>query len=95
MPSLPPRPTWKSSLQQETVPFFEGTSEMHETRAVELTLDLPKDVAESVAEVARRDPEYVGRVIRHALVRRAVFQELRRSGAFGSLTSPTASTRSA
>ncbi len=68
---------------------------MHDTRAVELTLELPADVAESVAEVARRDPEYVGRVIKHGLVRRAVFQELRRSGAFQSLSSSTTTPRSA
>ena len=73
----------------------EGTSEMHDTRAVELTLELPADVAESVAEVARRDPDYVGRVIKHGLVRRAVFHELRRSGAFRSLSSETASNPSA
>jgi len=51
---------------------------MHDTRAVELVLRLPADVAESAEEVGRRDPEYLGRLIRYGLARRAVFQELRR-----------------
>lgn len=68
---------------------------MHDNRAVELTLTLPSDVADSVAEIARRDPEFVGRVIKHGLVRRAVFHELRRSGALDSPSEQSASTRGA
>ncbi len=52
---------------------------MHDTRAVELVLRLPADVAESAEEVGRRDPEYLGRLIKYGLARRAVFQELRRA----------------
>ena len=54
---------------------------MHDSRPVELVLDFPADVADNVEDVKRRDPEYLNRVIRHGLARRAVFQELRRSAA--------------
>ena len=63
---------------------------MHDSRPVELVLELPTDVADNVEDVKRRDPEYLSRVIRHGLARRAVFQELRRSAAspgfFGDLS---------
>ena len=51
---------------------------MWETRPVELVLQLPTDLADSVEEVRRRDPEYLSRVIRYGLARRAVFEQLRR-----------------
>ncbi len=54
---------------------------MHDSRPVELVLELPTDIADNVEDVKRRDPEYLSRVIRHGLARRAVFQELRRSAA--------------
>ncbi|MCL7927317.1 MAG: hypothetical protein M8860_05840 [marine benthic group bacterium] len=52
---------------------------MPDTRAVELVLELPADVAESVEEVTLRDPEYLRRLLKVGLARRAVFHELRRS----------------
>jgi hypothetical protein len=52
---------------------------MPDTRAVELVLQLPADVAESVEEVTLRDPEYLGRLLKVGLARRAVFHELRRT----------------
>lgn len=55
---------------------------MPDTRAVELVLQLPADMAESVEEVTLRDPEYLGRLIQVGLARRAVFQELRRTLTF-------------
>ena len=54
---------------------------MADTRAVELVLRLPHEIADSVEEVRDRDPEYLNRVIRYGLVRRAVYRELQRSGA--------------
>ena len=54
---------------------------MHDSRPVELVPELPTDVADNVEDVKRRDPEFLSRVIRHGLARRAVFQELRRSAA--------------
>ena len=55
---------------------------MSNTRPVELVLRLPNDVADSVEEVRERDPEYLSRVIRYGIVRRAVYRELQRSGEF-------------
>ena len=52
---------------------------MSDTRPVELVLRLPNDVADSVEEVRDRDPEYLNRVIRYGMVRRAVYRELQRS----------------
>ena len=52
---------------------------MSETRPVELVLRLPNELADSVEEVRERDPEYLNRVIRYGLVRRAVYRELQRS----------------
>ena len=54
--------------------------QMSDTRAVELVLRLPNEVADSVEEVRDRDPEYLSRVIRYGMVRRAVYRELQRSG---------------
>ena len=52
---------------------------MTETRPVELVLQLPSELADSVEEVRMRDPEYLSRVIRYGLVRRAIYRELSRS----------------
>ena len=68
---------------------------MPDTRAVELVLQLPADMAESVEEVTLRDPEYLGRLIRVGLARRAVFQELRRSLTFPTTAEPIPGERSA
>ena len=68
---------------------------MTDTRAVELVLQLPADMAESVEEVTLRDPEYLGRLIRVGLARRAVFHELRRSLTFPTATDPIPGERSA
>lgn len=56
---------------------------MSNTRPVELVLRLPNDVADSVEEVSERDPEFLNRVIRYGIVRRAVYRELQRSDEFG------------
>ncbi len=53
---------------------------MSDTRPVELVLRLPNEMADSVEEVRERDPEYLNRVIRYAIVRRAVYRELQSSG---------------
>jgi hypothetical protein len=54
---------------------------MWETRPVALVLDLPHDIARSVEEVSHRDPEYLQRVIRYGIARRAVYQSLQRRAA--------------
>lgn len=47
-----------------------------ETRKVEFALDLPEDLAEDVERVRQNDPEFLSKVIRYGLTRRAVYQEL-------------------
>ena len=61
---------------------------MPETRSVELVLDLPHDIARSVEEVSHRDPDYLRRVLRYGIARRAVYQSLRRRGDVTDLASP-------
>lgn len=51
---------------------------MWETRPVEFVLDLPHDIASTVEEVSHRDPDYLRRVIRYGIARRAVYQSLSR-----------------
>lgn len=52
---------------------------MWDTRPVEVVLRLPEDLADDVREVQERDPEFLSKVIRYGLTRRAMFEELRRS----------------
>jgi hypothetical protein len=52
---------------------------MWDTRSVELTVDLPRDLADDLEEVRSRNPEFFGKAIRYALARRIVFQELDRT----------------
>lgn len=47
-----------------------------DTRKVEFALDLPEDLAEDVERVRQDDPEFLSKVIRYGLTRRAVYQEL-------------------
>ncbi len=47
-----------------------------DTRQVELVLNLPEDLAEDVERVRKDDPEFLSKVIRYGLTRRAVYQEL-------------------
>jgi hypothetical protein len=68
---------------------------MPDTRAVELTLELPADVADSVEEVTLRDPEYLRRLIKVGLARQAVFHELRRSLVVPSAADPHATEHTA
>lgn len=68
---------------------------MSDTRAVEFVLELPADMADSVEEVTLRDPEYLGRLIKVGLARRAVFQELHRSLRIASASDPLLKERSA
>jgi len=51
---------------------------MWDTRSVQLSIDLPVQLADSVEEVRRHDPEYLQRVIRYGMARREVFQALSR-----------------
>lgn len=46
------------------------------SRPVEVVIDVPVDLVEDVEDVRETDPEFLGRVIRYALTRRIVFEEL-------------------
>jgi len=52
---------------------------MSGTRSVEIVVRLPEEMAESIEDVRDRDPEYLNRLIRYGIVRRAVYRELLRS----------------
>jgi len=58
--------------------FSKGAPQMWETRPVAFVLDLPHDIASTVEEVSHRDPDYLRRVIRYGIARRAVYQSLQR-----------------
>lgn len=50
---------------------------MWETRSVEITVRLPRDIAEQAEEVQRSDPEFLSRVILYGLTRRSIYRHLR------------------
>lgn len=54
---------------------------MWDTRPVEVVVQLPEDLADDVEEVQRKDPEFLNKLIRYGLARRAMFQELDRNWA--------------
>mgnify|MGYP006277801751 CR=1 FL=1 len=62
---------------------------MWDTRPVEVVLHLPEGLAEDVEEVQEDDPDFLKKVIRYGLTRRAMFEELKREmgepGASGGL----------
>jgi hypothetical protein len=51
---------------------------MRESRPVELVVQLPEAVAADVERTHAQDPSFLSRVIRYGLVRRAIFEELKR-----------------
>lgn len=51
---------------------------MWDTRPVEVVLHLPEGLAEDVEEVQEDDPDFLKKVIRYGLTRRAMFEELKR-----------------
>lgn len=50
---------------------------MWDTRPVEIVLQLPEDLAEDVEEAQQHDPDFLKKVIRYGLTRRAMFEELK------------------
>lgn len=49
---------------------------MWETCAVELRVQLPREVAAEVEEVQRQDPEVLSRILLYGMTRRAIFEQL-------------------
>lgn len=52
-------------------------SRMWETRPVQLNVQLPRDVAAEVEEVAQTDPEFLSRILLYGLTRRSIYRQLR------------------
>ena len=57
---------------------------MYDTRTVQLSVSLPKDMAAEAEEVQRTDPEFLSRVVLYGLTRRSIYRHLRDQGAAGS-----------
>ncbi len=52
---------------------------MWETCAVDLRVTLPQPLAAEVEEVQRRDPEMLSRLVEYMMMRRAIYDHLRRT----------------
>ena len=53
---------------------------MWETCSVQLSVRLPRDIAQQAEEVQRTDPEFLSRVILYGLTRRSIYRHLRQQG---------------
>jgi hypothetical protein len=49
---------------------------MWETCAVELRVQLPRDLAAEVEEVQKRDPDGLSRIVLYAMTRRMIYEHL-------------------
>jgi hypothetical protein len=52
---------------------------MWETRSVQLSVRLPRDIASQAEEVQETDPEFLSRVVLYGLTRRSIYHHLRSS----------------
>jgi len=52
---------------------------MWDTRSVQLTVRLPRDIAEQAEKVQESDPEFLSRVVLYGLTRRSIYRHLRES----------------
>jgi hypothetical protein len=52
---------------------------MWETRSVQLSVRLPRDIAAQAEEVQQSDPEFLSRVVLYGLTRRSIYRHLRES----------------
>lgn len=50
---------------------------MWDTRTVQITVQLPKDIAAQAEEVQRTDPDFLSRVVLYGLTRRSIYKHLR------------------
>ena len=50
---------------------------MWETCSVQLSVKLPRDIAEQAEEVQRSDPDFLSRVVLYGLTRRSIYRHLR------------------
>ena len=52
---------------------------MWETRSVQLSVQLPRDIADQAEEVQASDPEFLSRVVLYGLTRRSIYHHLRQN----------------
>lgn len=52
---------------------------MWETRSVQLSVRLPRDIAAQAEEVQKNDPEFLSRVVLYGLTRRSIYRHLRKN----------------
>ena len=50
---------------------------MWETRSVQITVQLPHDIAEQAEAVQKTDPDFLSRVVLYGLTRRSIYHQLR------------------
>ena len=50
---------------------------MWETRSVELSVQLPREIADQAEELQAADPDFMSRVILYGLTRRSIYRHLR------------------
>ena len=50
---------------------------MWETRSVQLSVRLPRDIAAQAEEVQEIDPDFLSRVVLYGLTRRSIYRHLR------------------
>jgi hypothetical protein len=60
---------------------------MWETRSVQLSVRLPRDIAAQAEEVQQSDPEFLSRVVLYGLTRRSIYRHLRENDESSSLES--------
>ena len=61
---------------------------MWETRSVQLSVRLPRDIAAQAEEVQASDPDFLSRVVLYGLTRRSIYRHLRDTDARGDEQSP-------
>jgi hypothetical protein len=63
--------------------MVEEAKAMWDTCAVDLRVQLPRNVAAEVEAVQQRDPEMMSRIVLYAVTRRTIFDHLAARNAFG------------
>ena len=52
---------------------------MWESRTVQLTVELPRDIADQAEEIQASDPEFLSRTVLYGLTRRSIYHHLRQN----------------
>ena len=50
---------------------------MYDTHPVQITVNLPPDIAVQAEEIQKTDPEFLSRVVLYGLTRRSIYHQLR------------------